>query len=96
MTMNRISVPALAFFAASLAACAQEPSDICNQYVACQQAYDEASDTGPTDVEQYEAGGLCWQSGENVETCDRQCTEGLDALKDAAARANLDVPACES
>ena len=85
---------ASAFVLSVAGSCAQAQSEICRQYVACQQEYDAASLTGPTDVAQYEADGICWLSAENADTCDLQCTDGIAALKDAAANANLDVPAC--
>lgn len=75
-------------------ACAQAQSEICQRYIACQQEYDAASQTGPADVAQYQADGICWLNAENADTCDRQCTEGLAAVQDAAANANLEVPAC--
>lgn len=74
--------------------CAQAQSEICRQYVACQQEYDSAAQTGPTDLAQYEADGICWLSAENIDTCDAQCTEGIAALQEAAGNANLDVPSC--
>lgn len=90
----RSSVVALLFSSVALS-CAQAQSEICGQYVACQQAYDAASQTGPADVAQYESDGICWLSDANADTCDQQCTEGVAALREAAANANLSVPACE-
>ena len=76
--------------------CGIEQSDECRQYIACQQEYDEAAQTGPTDFADYESDGVCWQSAENAATCTGRCTEALAALRDAAANANIDAPSCES
>ena len=75
-------------------ACAQAQSEICARYVACQQEYDAAARTGPTDLAQYAPDGICWLSAENIDTCDQQCTDGIAAVQEAAANANLDVPSC--
>ena len=75
-------------------ACAQAQSEICRQYVACQQEYDAAAQTGPTDLAQYQADGICWLSAENIELCDRQCRAGIAAVKDALASTNLEAPSC--
>ena len=75
--------------------CGSAQSPICKQYVACQQQYDGASQTGPVDVAQYQADGLCWQSAQNSAQCDKDCTNGVAAIRQAAADANLDVPACQ-
>lgn len=75
--------------------CGQDPSEICRQYVACQAEYDAASATGPVDTAQYEDEGLCWASADNAARCDQQCSDGLAAVREAAANANLDVPACD-
>ena len=56
-------------------ACAQPQSEICAQYIACQQEYDAAARTGPTDLAQYQP-------------------DGIAAVQEAAANANLDVPSC--
>lgn len=80
---------------AGLAGCGIEQSDECRQYIACQQEYDEAAQTGPTEFSDYEGDGVCWQSAENAATCTDRCTEALAALRDAAANANLDAPSCE-
>ncbi len=92
--MTRLVVLALAAVAVG-GACAPPQSDGCKQYIACQQEYDAASGTGPVDVSQYEADGACWDSADNAATCDQQCTEGIAAVRDAAANANLDVPSCQ-
>lgn len=76
-------------------ACAVEQSDECRRYVACQQEYDEAAQTGPTDVADYETTGVCWASAENAATCTDRCNEALAALREAAANANIDAPSCE-
>lgn len=75
--------------------CAVEQSDECRQYIACQQEYDEAAQTGPTEFSDYETDGVCWQSAENAATCTDRCVEALAALRDAAANAGIDAPSCE-
>jgi hypothetical protein len=79
---------------ATTSSCAIEQSDECRQYIACQQEYDEAAQTGPTDFADYETTGVCWQSAENAATCTSRCTEALEALREAAANANIDAPSC--
>lgn len=79
---------------ALIASCAVEQSEICQQYIACQTEYDEAAQTGPTDFADYEADGVCWANAENAALCDGNCTEAIEALREAAANAQLDVPAC--
>lgn len=81
-------------FALLLSACGAPQSAICRTYVACQQQYDGASQTGPVDVAQYQADGICWQSAANAAQCDADCTQGVTAIRQAATDANLDVPAC--
>jgi hypothetical protein len=76
--------------------CAIEQSDTCRQYIACQQEYDEAAQTGPTEFADYETDGVCWDSAENASTCSDRCSEALDALQEAAANANIDAPSCEA
>ena len=92
---RRLSRIALLVPLAGWAGCGIEQSDECRQYIACQQEYDEAAQTGPTEFSDYEGDGVCWQSGENAATCTARCTEALEALRDAAANANLDAPSCE-
>ena len=75
-------------------ACAQAQSEICRQYVACQQEYDAAAHSGATDLAQYQVDGICWLSAENIDVCDRQCREGIAAVKDALASTNLEAPSC--
>jgi hypothetical protein len=85
----------LALLVPSVAAgCAQEQSEICRQYIACQQEYDEAAQVGPTEFADYEADGVCWANAENAGLCDGRCTDALEALRDAAANAGLDAPSC--
>ncbi|HEY4222879.1 MAG TPA: hypothetical protein VGO62_16090 [Myxococcota bacterium] len=79
-----------------VAACGgTDQSDICKKYVSCEQAYEKASSTGPVDLSQYAEGGPCWASAANSQECDQECTAGIAQDKDAAADANLDVPACQ-
>ena len=75
-------------------ACGSAQSAICKKYIACEQAYEKASATGPVDLTQYEASGVCWQSDANAQLCDQQCTDGVTAVRQAATAANLDVAAC--
>ena len=77
-----------------IAACGQSQSDLCKQYIACQQEYDQQSQTGPVDVAQFEPDGLCWKSSDNAATCDQECTQGIAANQEASANANLDTPSC--
>lgn len=84
----------LAGFSSVVGACAQEPSEICRAYVACQADFDATAGTGPVDTAQYQAGGLCWANAENADACDRQCADGIAANRAAAEDAGLDVPSC--
>ncbi len=82
--------------AAGALSCAAEPSAQCLTYVACQQAYDEATGNAPVDVTQYQSGGACWDSAENAARCTADCGAGLDLLTDAAATEGLELPACSA
>ena len=75
--------------------CGTQQSAVCKKFIACEQAYEKASQTNPIDLSQYEADGTCWQSGQNAQLCDQQCTDGIAAVRQAAADANLNVPACK-
>ena len=75
-------------------ACDQPQSEICQQYIACQQEFDAAAGNEPRDVSQYEADGLCWDSAENADACDQQCADGIAANAEAASNAVLDVASC--
>ena len=76
--------------------CGEAPSEACRAYVACQQAYDEATGAAPADVTQYEAGGACWDSGANASACSEDCEAGVAALRDAALSEGIDLPACQT
>jgi hypothetical protein len=76
------------------AGCGAQQSAVCKKFIACEQAYEKASNTGPIDLSQYEANGVCWQSADNATKCDQQCTDGTTAVRQAVADANLSVPAC--
>ena len=83
------------FLSAFASGCGIEQADECRQYIACQQEYDEAAQTGPTEFADYESDGVCWQSAENAATCTDRCTEALAALREAATNANIEAPSCE-
>lgn len=80
---------------ALLCACPVEPSEECRQYIACQTEYDEAAQTGPTEFSDYEDDGVCWDSAENAALCTERCQTAREALREAAANANIDAPSCE-
>ena len=82
--------------AAGVLSCAAEPSAVCLAYVGCQQAYDEATGTGPVDVTQYQPGGACWDSAENAARCTADCQTGLDLLSESATAEGLDLAACST
>ena len=67
---------------------------MCKKYVACQPAYEQASQTVHVDTTDYEANGTCWSGADNAQLCDQRCTDALDAIRADIAAANLDVPAC--
>lgn len=79
---------------AALGACSQEPTPECQAYVACQQAYDEATGAAPVDVTQYQPDGACWDSADNAARCTADCQAGLDALRGSAASEGLEIPSC--
>lgn len=67
-----------------LAACA--PSQVCHDYVACQQAYDDR-----VDISAYQEGGACWGTTlATADACTAQCAAALDALTQVPAP----PPAC--
>ncbi len=74
--------------------CGAPQSEQCRAYVACQQAYDEATGTAPVDVAQYLEGGACWDDANNAARCTEDCEAGLTLLADAADREGLPLPAC--
>lgn len=51
------------------------PSEECQRYVACQEAYDPDVATTP-----YEDGGSCWGTLQTSQACTAQCLAALDAL----------------
>lgn len=77
-----------------LCACAVQPSEECRQYIACQTEYDAAAQTGPTEFSDYEDNGVCWQSADNAALCTERCQAALEALREAAANANIDAASC--
>lgn len=76
--------------------CVAPQSEQCRAYVACQQAYDEATGNAPVDVSQYLEGGACWDDANNAAHCTEDCQAGLALLADAAEREGLPLPACPS
>lgn len=90
-------LPGLALLLAGLSmACGETQSEACRAYVACQEAYDEATGAAPADVAQYQAGGACWDSGANAAACTEDCQAGIDALDDAAQSEGIELPACQA
>ena len=57
-------------------ACTLPQSEICADYVRCQQAVDDDVDTSP-----WEEGGSCWNLPSVARECDAQCSAALDALR---------------
>lgn len=57
------------------------PSQVCIDYVACQQAYDAR-----VDVTAYQPGGACWDTTlSTANACSTQCAAALDALAQVPA-----------
>lgn len=74
--------PSVCFFL-FFAACADvTQTDSCAAYVDCVQAMDDQLGTG-TDLDRFEAGGVCWGNPEGAALCDRACGNGLEWMRDA-------------
>lgn len=98
--MTRSSVVVACFFGALVGACEPQPrSDNCIQYVACQEAYDEAAgldDGDSPDVTAYDdPDGACWQSPEAAARCDDECSDAVVSLRAAAEASSLRVEECD-
>lgn len=64
-----------------LLATACGPSQVCRDYVVCQQAYDDAVDVTP-----YQEGGACWGASlTTADACSAQCSAALTALAQVPA-----------
>ena len=79
---------------AAASGCGAPQSEQCRSYVACQQAYDEATGIAPVDVSQYLEGGACWDDANNAAHCTEDCERGLALLAEAADSEGLLLPAC--
>ena len=61
-----------------VAVCACGPSQVCRDYVRCQEAYDANVVTTP-----YQDGGACWVGTlQTADACTAQCAVALDALRE--------------
>lgn len=76
------------------AGCLPKPAPVCLRYVACQAAWDAATEAEPKDTSAYAEGGACWGDTASAAQCDLDCTEAVQALTAAAASLHLDLPAC--
>ena len=93
--MVRVSSFFFFFFVVAGACAPLPPSDECRQYVSCQAAYDDAAGLDATDTVDYDRDGQCWETAEFAEACDADCVEAVDALRAAAAAADLRVEECD-
>ncbi|MCP4504525.1 MAG: hypothetical protein GY822_31850 [Deltaproteobacteria bacterium] len=94
--LNRSAILLLAVAAAFSAACSNQPSDACVQYVDCQNAYTEAFGGTDVDISEYEAGGACWDNSRIAETCTVNCENAVVNIVNVTGDTDEGTPAeCE-
>ncbi len=89
--------PSVALLLVCAVGCDREVDVACERYIACQQAYDEATGVPPADTSFYQLDGACWNVGDARarDRCIVECTENTAILKEAADELGVDVADCE-
>lgn len=77
-------------------ACGLEPSESCEQYLACQDHHDEVLDRPPaTDTNIYKPDGTCWENDDLADRCTEVCEQRMEALRVRLVDREVDVGPCE-
>jgi hypothetical protein len=77
-------------------ACGLPPSEICQQYLECQDHHDEVLDRPPaSDTNIYRADGTCWENDDLAERCDEVCEERVLALRERLVDRSQNLGPCE-
>jgi len=86
----------LAVVVAFVTACGPRVVDpACVTYIACQAAFDDAAGLDPVDTSVYAEDGDCWAGDPTAaDRCIGECVANTDALRQAAADADLTLDAC--
>ncbi len=75
--------------------CERVVDPVCDDYMACQAAFDDVAGGEATDTSIYAEEGDCWAGDPKVaDRCAAECLEALTVLQEAAATQDLDIAAC--
>lgn len=86
----------LLFLVCGVGACGLPPSEICQQYLECQDHHDEVLDRpAASDTNIYRADGTCWENDDLAERCNEVCEERLIALRIRLTDRSQDLGPCE-
>jgi hypothetical protein len=67
----------------------------CARYISCQAAFDDATGLEPVDTSVYAEDGDCWAGDPTAaDRCAAECEANADAVRQAAADADLTLDAC--
>jgi hypothetical protein len=93
---NARTVSLAMLFAALVGACGLPPSEICQQYLECQDHHDQVLDRPPaTDTNIYQADGTCWENDDLAERCNEACENRIETLRLRLVDREQDLGPCE-
>ncbi len=93
--MPRLLWPLLFPVAVCGGGCERIVDPVCDDYIACQAAFDDEAGGDATDTSIYAEEGDCWAGDPTAaDRCAAECQESLEVLREAAASQGLTLEAC--